>query len=279
MQLRSLLRVQFGQVHLWSHLLRAKITFAVLAIAALVLVRFSLAQQQDSHSANKQHVSSMDGMDMSKDSDDQGASAATGMMSSHHMDMGPHMKMTDLRGPQAGDQERAAEVVNEAKEVMQKYQDYHVALDDGFKIFLPNVPQHQYHFTNYRYGFEAHFRFNPEHPTSLLYDNTADGYKLAGVMYTAPAKASEDELNQRIPLSVAQWHEHVNFCFPPKDRDSNPELVQKDPRFGMGGSISTKEACDQAGGRFVPLVFGWMVHVYPNEKDVWAMGPGMHHHD
>jgi hypothetical protein len=46
----------------------------------------------------------------------------------------------------------------------------------------------------------------------------------------------------------------------------------------MAGSISTREACDDAGGKFVPLLFGWMIHVYPNEKDVWAMGPGMQEH-
>jgi hypothetical protein len=183
--------------------------------------------------------------------------------------------MTELRPLEDGDQQRAAQVVDEAREVMQKYQDYHAALNDGFKIFLPNVPQKQYHFTNNWYGFEAAFRFNPEHPTSLLYDKTPDGYKLAGVMYTAPAKASEEELNDRIPLSIAQWHQHVNFCFPPKDR--NAEMWQKNPKFGMAGSISTKEACEAAGGKFVPRVFGWMVHVYPNDKDVWGMGPGMHH--
>jgi hypothetical protein len=57
-------------------------------------------------------------------------------------------------------------------------------------------------------------------------------------------------------------------------------MWQKNPKFGMAGSISTKAACDVAGGRFVPLIFGWMVHVYPYEKnaeDVWAMGPGMKH--
>jgi hypothetical protein len=54
-------------------------------------------------------------------------------------------------------------------------------------------------------------------------------------------------------------------------------MWQKNPKFGMAGSISTKEACDAAGGKFVPRVFGWMVHVYPNDKDAWAMGAGMHH--
>jgi hypothetical protein len=97
-------------------------------------------------------------------------------------------------------------------------------------------------------------------------------------MYTAPAKFTEAELDERIPLSVAPWHEHVNFCFPLKGQEA--EMWQKNPKFGMAGSISTKEACDDAGGKFVPLLFGWMVHVYPNEKnaaEVWAMAPGMKH--
>ena len=44
-------------------------------------------------------------------------------------------------------------------------------------------------------------------------------------------------------------------------------------KFGLAGSISTPEACAEAGGRFFPQIFGWMVHVYPFEtsKDkIWA---------
>jgi hypothetical protein len=256
--------------------MRPKLTLAAGAVLALLLISFLSAQQQE-QSHQPHDMSAMDGMDMAHadGSGQQEMNAATQMMSSHHMDMGPHMRMTELRPMQEGDRERAERVVDEARKVMAKYQDYHAALNDGFKIFLPNVPQKQYHFTNNWYAVEAAFRFNPEHPTSLLYDKTANGYKLAGVMYTAPARASEDELNDRIPLSIAEWHQHVNFCFPPKDR--NAEMWQKNPKFGMAGSISTKQACEAAGGNFVPRVFGWMVHVYPNDKDVWAMAPGMHH--
>ena len=245
--------------------------FALLLAAGRVGAK---TQQQTSSSTSPNSADSMAGMDMGSShqgESSQEAAAATSAMSSHHMDMGPHMKMTELRPPAPGDEERAKKIVDDARTVMEKYQDYHAALNDGFKIFLPNVPQKQYHFTNYWYGFEAGFRFNPEHPTSLLYDKTPNGYKLAGVMYTAPAKVDEDELNSRVPLSVARWHEHVNFCFPPKGRES--EAWQKNPKFGMAGSISTKDACDQAGGNFVPLIFGWMVHVYPWEKnpaDVWG---------
>ena len=164
---------------------------------------------------------SMPGMDHRAMADMPGMDHAVAAMSGH-MDMGPHMKMTALRPLQPGDQQRADAVVAEGRKVLAKYTDYKVALDDGFQIFLPNLPQKQYHFTNYRYAFEARNGFNPDHPTSLLYEKTAEGgYKLVGAMYTAPKSFSEDELNARIPLSIAQWHEHVNFCKAPDGRNRN----------------------------------------------------------
>jgi hypothetical protein len=189
-----------------------------------------------------------------------------------HMDMGPHMKMTALRQPKPDDAERAQKVVEAAKKVAEKYADYHKAQADGFQIFLPNVPQKMYHFTNYGYAMEAAFRFNPEHPTSLLYEKHGDEYKLIGVMYTAPKRFTEDQLDQRIPLSVAQWHEHVNLCSPPAGRKK--EALTPHPQFGLRGSITTQAACDDAGGTFHPVIFNWMVHVYPFEKDtasVWSV--------
>src|SRR5579872_3263766 len=206
--------------------MKSTLALAALIVVVLVLVSLALARQQGAigTAGKSQEMQATPEMGAPPGSarvpGEQEMNAATPMMSSHHMEMGPHMKMTDLRERRAGDQERAKWVVGEARQLMGKYQDYHSALNDGFKIFLPNIPQQQYHFTNYWYGFEAAFRFNPEHPTSLLYDKTAQGYRLVGVMYTAPAKFDEDELNERIPLSMAQWHEHVNFCFPPKGRES-----------------------------------------------------------
>src|SRR5690242_18081798 len=58
-----------------------------------------------------------------------GADHAVTAMQSHHMDMGPHMKMSALRSPQPGDQERAAEIVKEARHAAERYQDYHFALN------------------------------------------------------------------------------------------------------------------------------------------------------
>src|SRR2546428_11585804 len=91
-----------------------------------------------------------------------------------HMDRGPHRKMTTRRDLKPGDQEKADQVLEAARSSAEKYKDYRAAVADGYKIFLPNLPQKQYHFTNYWYGFEAGMRFNPEHPTSLLYEKNGD---------------------------------------------------------------------------------------------------------
>ena len=212
--------------------------------------------------------------------DNDGSTSAMKAMEGHHMDMGPHMKMSTIRQSQPGDQEKADQVAQAARKAAEKYTDYKVALADGFQIFMPNVPQKQYHFTNYAYAAEARWHFNADHPTSLLYEKNGDGYKLIGVMYTAPKFASEDELNSRIPLSVAQWHAHVNLCIAPSEKSG--EGFQPNPQFGLHGSIATKEACDAAGGRFIPQIFGWMVHVYPfgkNPEDVWSIERQAQHMD
>ena len=219
-------------------------------------------------------MSNMQDMPTSSDKDDADADASAHVMHSMEgpMDMGPHMKMTARRRAKPEDAVRAGQVVDAARKASEKYTDCRAALADGFRIFHPEIPQKMYHFTNPRYAIEAQFRFNPEHPTSLLYEKHGDDYKLIGVMYTAPKRFTEDQLDERIPLSVAQWHEHVNFCAPPAGKKQ--EMFAAHPQFGLRGSIATQDACDAAGGTFHPVIFNWMVHVYPFEKDpagIWSV--------
>lgn len=186
--------------------------------------------------------------------------------------MSDHMYMTILRPQKPGDQQKADAIVAAARQAMAPYRDYRKALADGFRIFLPNIPQPQYHFSNAANGRAARSNFDPLKPTSLLYKKTAaGGYELVGVMYTDRVDASEDEINERIPLSIARWHQHVNFCTAPPGHWS--EYFGPNPRFGLLGSIHTHDTCDAAGGKFLPHVLGWMVHVYPDEQDpakVWS---------
>jgi hypothetical protein len=209
------------------------------------------------------------------------ALAAADMPDGGMAHMAGHMYMTFLRAPQSGDQQKAAAIVADAKQAMAPYQDYRKALADGYTIFLPDVPQPQYHFTKRAYGFQAAFAFDPLKPTSLLYKKTANGgYTLVGVMYTDRVSATEDELNERIPLSVARWHQHINFCKAPKGQEA--AYFGPDAQFGLRGSITTEEACNAAGGEFHPHIFGWMVHVYPEETDprkIWSVDDDDQGHD
>ena len=256
-----------------------------LAIAALACCTLSLIWAQG-QSAPEQSApggaQDMPGMSMSDmpGMGNDGTAHAMHSMEGRHLDMGPHMKMTTLRDPAPGDEEKADQVVEAARKVAEQYKDYKTALADGYKIFLPNLPQKQYHFTNYRYAFEAALQFKPEHPTSLLYEKHGDDYNLIGVMYTAPKNFTWNQLDQRIPLSIAQWHAHINMCVPPDDRKK--EMWGPHARFGLAGSIATKEECDAAGGKFVPQIFGWMVHVYPFEQkpeDIWSVERQTHGHN
>jgi len=232
--------------------------------------------QQESARATQNSVPGMDHSKLQEPDADEQASekdAMSEMAMGHMHGSNPHMTMTAMRAQTPGDLQKANEIVAELKGGIEKYRDYHVALNDGFKIFMPNVPQPEYHFTNYGNGFVAAMKFDPSRPTSLLYRKTGNGYELVGAMYTMPKRATPDQLNERVPLGIAMWHLHTNLCLP-----SRSELKTADwTKFGLKGSIATQGACDAAGGHFRPSVFGWMVHVYPYESSfdkIFAM-----HHD
>src|ERR1700685_3557020 len=143
--------------------MRARNVLTLLGLAGLLAMAaaWGRSQQQPQHqqqpqqpSATPNHDGSMPGMDMGNmdmghDEQNQVESGAMhAMQPGHHMD-GPHMRMTALRPVQPGDAERAEQIVSALRQTMEKYRDYRVALGDGYRIFLPNLPQSEYHFTNY----------------------------------------------------------------------------------------------------------------------------------
>src|SRR5438876_3132197 len=137
----------------------------LLAAGTVVILAMGLAAAQEQKKENtmpdmdmsahaKSDITASDMHDMPAMGND-GSAHAMHSMEDRHMDMGPHMKMTALRPVRTGDQGKADQVVVAARRVAEKYKDYKVALADGFKIFFPNVPQKQYHFTNYQYAYQA----------------------------------------------------------------------------------------------------------------------------
>ena len=189
------------------------------------------------------------------------AEGTVDMMIPHQQHRGPHMKWTALRTANAGDTQRADQIVQILRQALAKYKDYRVALNDGFVPMHPERKPKHYHFANKERRFLAKIRFDPTEPTALLYKNTGDGYELEGAMFTAPRGMGEEQLNDRVPLSVAQWHAHINICVAPDG--SGRRLNKKE--FGLKGPIATESECQQVGGRFIPQLGGWMIHVYPFE--------------
>jgi hypothetical protein len=233
-----------------------------LAFGALFLVARAHAWQSDS----------MAGMDMGGKNEmkDMGPSMAA---------MAGHMIMTPLRPEQPGDMEKAKAVVEQARATMERYQNYKNALADGYVWANPEAKQTQYHFMNDANGTEAETHFDPAKPTALLYRKTRrQQFTLEGVMYTAGQHTSVEELDKRIPTSIVRWHEHTNFCAAPEGKTD--QYFGAHPKFGMFGSIKTKEACDKEHGHFYPFMFTWMIHVFPYEKDfkdVFSMNDDVAH--
>jgi hypothetical protein len=256
---------------------------AVIAIASAMLTSSAFAHDMSA-------MGDMDGHDMS--------SAPNAMGS--HMGMDAHMVMTQSRPATPADIERAHEILNTLRKVLADYHDSQAALDQGYQIFLPTIPQEVYHFTDYRAAAQEYAgNFNPSNPGSLLYvKNTKGDYVLVGAMYSAPPDSTPAQLDALIPLSVARWHAHTNICLPrgislndllrgdigeahtdmpgmmpvgasPQAPAINHRLgFLADGRFGFTGKIATAPDCEAAGGHFIPQAFGWMTHVYPFNDDL-----------
>ncbi len=226
-------------------------TVAALTLALTAPVAAQHAPEHRDTTASSAHASTNGGqMDMNAGGDWKMAA------------MAKHMAYSRTRPRTPEDSVRAAHVITELRQAIAKYRDVKVAEDDGYKMFGPQIKnQPQYHFTKAGNAFRNQFGFDPARPTSLLYKKNASGqFVLIGAMYTASKRTSEQELDQRVPLSIARWHRHVNWCIPARNqRDRWTETKDGRPVFGPLG-VATKEECNAAGGRFIPQAFGWMVH-------------------
>ncbi len=230
----------------WIQLVAVTLAYAVAPVAAGAQATNGMGMQPDTMSAQSMAAAQVAHESME---------GAMPMASAH-------MRMTPPRVATAADSARAAREVKVLHAAIAKYGDYRVAEADGYKPFLPNVRQQVYHFTSRRRALLATVHFDPARPTSLLYRKTGSGYELVGAMFTAPRSASLEELDRRFPLGIAQWHEHTNICIPARaQRDRAFEQRDGTPIFGPRGSIATAQECAAEGGRFFPVIFGWMVHV------------------
>lgn len=249
---------------------RPSVVLVSLALLALI-ARPAAAQGGHVHGG---HATGSGASAGSTDSASMAAAAEHAMSGRGHHDALAlaHLRMTPVRAATGADSARAADVVVALREATAKYKDVRRAEADGYRLFAPQLKEQRvYHYTSRRAALAEAFRFDPAQPTSLLYVKAPDGtMTLLGAMYTMPRRASPEALDRRIPLAMARWHRHVDICVPARRQRSR--WVEKDSagamKFGPAGSITTERACDAEGGRWLPSVFGWMVHV-----NAWSEDP------
>jgi hypothetical protein len=235
----------------------------------MALATSGVAQAQ----ASRQKHDAQPAANRAAEKDTADASHAVHEAMSGEMIANRHLRLTPLRTPTAADSATADAIVREARVGLAKYKDVRVAEREGYRMFAPNLKdQSVYHFTKLGAAIRERFRFDPTKPTSLLYKRNADGtLRLIGAMYTAPTDATPEELNARVPLGIARWHLHTNMCIPRRsERERWTEVENGLPVFGPASPIATREGCDAVDGRFLPVVFNWMVHANVFEDDVWG---------
>jgi dienelactone hydrolase len=189
-----------------------------------------------------------------------------------------HLRMTERQPASAEDSLRADELVVAIRDALEKYSAPKLAVRDGYRELADGdtVPRAIVHFFNWRYALEEAIRFNPAKPAALIYRRTGDKYRLTGALYTAPPGATDEELDARVPLSLAQWHQHVNWCLPKAEDAARWSEVGPDdkPVFGPESGIDTQEGCDAVAGVFRPHVFGWMIEarvfISDNPDSIWG---------
>ena len=217
---------------------------------------------------------------------------------------GPHMLMTTQRAEQPGDRDRAAELAAALKAGAARFRNVEDAVAAGYESFPKDPPAdlQEIHYVHRKWSEAEAKRIDPERPGALLYRRTDHGgLRLVGAMVTAPATASLEELDRRVPLSMTRWHLHTNMNVPRPIWDEEQWARTTDggePLFGPESPIATREEAEAVGGRFLPTVFGWMAHAYvfddslPDDAPVtkiWEMpghghgsggghGGGGHHH-
>ena len=235
-----------------------------LSVLTFLLVLFVGCSQ-----VNAQHTSSAGETDFAP-----AIAGTNGSMTPQGMN-DPHMEMTPVWPFAAGDAERANRIALETERAIAQYHDIEVAQEAGFIQFPPDATGFDIvHYIDPWGSFLENWGIDPERPGSLLYERSGGSWRLLGAMFTAPAEASLEELDARVPLSVTRWHLHTNICVPDPIWDVWQWEKTRDgkPLFGPESPVATREACDALGGEFHPTMFGWMVHVNvfaDNPADVW----------
>jgi len=198
----------------------------------------------------------------------------SGMPMGGDMSMGPHMTLTALRPPQDGDRQRADAIRRDAARDADQIRGLSSRRSRRFQALLAEHPAAalSFHELGQWFGGPRAIRSHASYVAAVR-ERRAAAINSSAPCTPPRAMRTPDQLNARIPLSIAHWHQHVNMCWGPAGTPAS-DYFGPNARFGLQGSIATPSACDSAGGRFQPVLFNWMVHVYPFETDqakIWQV--------
>jgi len=197
--------ILFGALFLVSVLLAAIPGHRAPAVPVQDAPQSSSSPSQESQPMDHSNMSGMD-MDDAKANEAHAVHDMTpGHMDAHNL----HVHMTadasrNSRGRRARQRDRHAASLRH-----REIQGLHVASTTGYKIFLPDLPQPEYHFTNYWNGFLEAFTFDPAPRLPSSTKRLQPVTNLLAPCTTMPKRALKDQSRPR-PLSV-----HVAFAHQP----------------------------------------------------------------
>ena len=150
------------------------------------------------------------------------------------------------------DREELGELVRQLdtlREATEKYQDFQIALSDGFSPSRDQVPNMGAHWVHR--GRENDGVFDPSEPDFLLYiRDEVKEWKLVGTGFLQPTHLVGEDHPEAFAGPLDNWHTHYSFC-----------------ASARGTFSATEEDCLERGGVWYST-FGWMIHAY-----VWVDNP------
>ncbi|MFM8268187.1 MAG: hypothetical protein ACKOA2_09225 [Ilumatobacteraceae bacterium] len=164
-------------------------------------------------------------------------------------------------GVSAAQQQRAEELAAATLEQLPRWSDPATAIADGY-VSIGDASTGSEHFLNAALIGDEHF-LDPRYPESLVYTVEGDRRVLAGAMFIASARPTDDPTLLDFAGPLMTWHNHGDLCW--GLIDGRPAVV------GTTGPTGTCTNGVNAGTEF-PMVHVWVV---PHQCGVFAALEGV----
>ena len=121
------------------------------------------------------------------------------------------LDLSGVEGVSAEQQARAEELVRDTLEVLPHWASTDTAIADGYHS-IGDAGTGTEHYINTAFINDEHF-LDPNYPESLVYLVKGDQRILAGAMFIASARPSDDPTLTDFAGQLMTWHNHGNLCW------------------------------------------------------------------